>query len=409
MTYNLLNKSWTNLDSFELRLLLNKRIGGPGQYNGLHNKTEKLYLPLAGSSCKIGLTFHDKKIIAIEPGSTFDEAEWERVSEDIEKLLLFEPLKVGREYSFSSFRVQGSWRGDCSGVQILPPPNDAPRAHVEIADHPFILEFPIKGSGFSQITSHRRLREHRNLTLLLNVLLAGRMSLQPRRSDHFWARVPCDDNQPEIKWVEQFFFAKLGKTMLEELSAPSRKRLEEVESEEYYSNVGHDGEGLHVPSDLDQSICTYTALSARNREKFDRATFWLDMASCQWNIAVSASFAALVSAIESLTERGNKHKIKCPDCGNPTQHEVPGATRRFKNFFGIHAPDATKKQLDDMYSLRSGILHGSDLIQLDQDLAFGWDPPWGKERELLMGLWGLTGVALRHWLKNPNAAIAANR
>jgi hypothetical protein len=37
------------------------------------------------------------------------------------------------------------------------------------------------------------MREHRNLTLLLNVLLAGRTSLQPRRSDHFWASVPCED------------------------------------------------------------------------------------------------------------------------------------------------------------------------------------------------------------------------
>ena len=52
-----------------------------------------------------------------------------------------------------------------------------------------------------------------------------------------------------------------------------------------------------------------------------------------------------------------------------------------------------------MYSLRSGILHGSELMQLDQDLAFGWDPPWSDERELYEDLWGLTRVALRNWLK----------
>jgi hypothetical protein len=179
MTSNLLSTTWRNLDSFELRLLLDKRIGGPGQYDGLPNNPNKLYLPLAGSSCRIGLTFRDKKIIAIEPGPAFDAAHWGRVSEEIEKSLLAGPLKVGREYSFSSFRVLGSWRGDRSGVQIVPPPDDAPRAHVEMADHPFILEFPIKESDFWPITNHRRLREHRNLTLLLNVLLAGRTSLQP--------------------------------------------------------------------------------------------------------------------------------------------------------------------------------------------------------------------------------------
>jgi hypothetical protein len=52
-----------------------------------------------------------------------------------------------------------------------------------------------------------------------------------------------------------------------------------------------------------------------------------------------------------------------------------------------------------MYSLRSGILHGSELMQLDQDLAFGWDPPWWKERELHDELWTITRLAVRNWLK----------
>jgi hypothetical protein len=130
----------------------------------------------------------------------------------------------------------------------------------------------------------------------------------------------------------------------------------------------------------------------------------MDMASGQWNLSVSASFAALVSAIESLTEWGDTHQFECPICGKPTQHEVPGATRRFKDFFDIYAPGAIlAKRRDDMYSLRSGILHGSDLMQLDQDIAFGWDPPWWNERELHEELWGLARIALRNWLKNPPA------
>jgi len=38
-----------------------------------------------------------------------------------------------------------------------------------------------------------------------------------------------------------------------------------------------------------------------------------------------------------------------------------------------------------MYKLRSGILHGSDLMQLDQDLAFGFDPSDFNENELQKG------------------------
>ncbi len=404
MTDNLLRDKWTDLDSAELRLLLDERIGGPGQYHDRSNSPNKLYLPLAGPSCRIALTFREKEIVAIEPGPAFDAAEWERVSEEIEKSILAGPLKVGRDYSFSSFRVAGSWRGERSGVQILPPPDDTPRAHVEMAEHPFILESPIKVSDFWPVTNHRRIRDHRNLTLLLNVLLAGRTSLQPRRSEHFWARVPRDDGRHEIKWVQQFFFAKLGKIVIDELSAPVGEKLEEVEPEEYYTTVGHDGRGLRVPADLDKSIGCYAALSPENRAKFDRATFWIDMASRQWNISVSASFAALVSAIESLTKRGDIHQFRCPTCGKPAQHELPGATRRFKDFFDTYASGAAlARRRDDMYSLRSGILHGSELMQLDRDLAFGWDPPWWNERELHAELWGLTQIAMRNWLKNPPA------
>jgi hypothetical protein len=405
MASNLLSKTWTDLDSFELRLLLEKRIGGPGQYDGLPNNRNRLYLPLARSSCRIVLTFCDKKITAIEPGPAFDAAEWKRVSGEIEKSILISSSKVGREYSFSSFRVLGSWRGERSGVQILPPPDDAPHPPVERAEHPFILEFPIKASDFwPTITNHRRAQEHRNLTLLLNVLLAGRTSFQPRRSEHFWASVSWDGAHSEIKWVQQFFFAKLGEAVSDELSPPASKRLEQVEPEEYYTQVGHDGEGLRVPTDLDQAICNYMALPSGNRTKFDRATFWIDMASRQWNISLSASFAALVSAIESLTERGDIHQFQCPTCATPTQHEVPSATRRFKDFFDIYAPDpALLKRRDDMYSLRSGILHGGDLMQLDQDLAFGWDPPGWNERELHDELWSLARIALRNWLKKPAA------
>jgi hypothetical protein len=221
------------------------------------------------------LTFRKKQIVTIEPGPAFDASEWERVSDEIEKSILVGPMKVGREYSFSSFRVPHSWRGERSGVQILPPPDDTPRAEVEMAEHPFILEFPLQTCGSWQITNYRRLREHRTLTLLLNVLLAGRTSLQPRRSEHFWAYVSRDHDAQknkwfqklrqlffwctrrlsgapktdhEIKWVQQLFLAKLGDPVIDELSVPAAEQLEELEPEKYYTTVGHDGKPLRVPA-----------------------------------------------------------------------------------------------------------------------------------------------------------------
>lgn len=404
MSDNLLKHEWKDLDSAELMLLLYERVGMPGQYDESSGNPNKFYLPLARSSCRVSLTFCEKKIVAIEPGEAFDAAEWMKISREIEESILAGPLKVGREYSFNSFRVTGSWRGNHSGVQILPPPGHAPCADVEMADHPFILEFPIKATDCWPVTNHRRMREHRKLTLLLNVLLAGHTSFQSNRSAHFWASVLCDNGKYESKWVQKFFFAALDKIVCDDLSSPSDKQLEEVEPEEYYAKVGHDGKGLRVPADLDQSICCYMALSEENCVKLDRATFWMEMASRQWDTSMSVSFATLVSAIESLTERGDRHRFNCPICQQSTEHEVPGATERFRSIFEKYTPGDTVKGLrNKMYDLRSRILHGSELMQLDQDFYSGWHPPGWNERELNNELWGLTRIALRNWLKNPPA------
>jgi len=425
MNGNLLKDKWLNLDSAELRILLDKRIGGPGQYEDLPANPNSLHLPLGGPSCRLVATFDDKEIIELRPGPAFDTSEWSKISQEIDSSLLAGPIKVSRYWSFSSFRVLGSWRGAHSGIQILPPPDDAPSAPVELAAHPFILEFPIRTSEVSQITNHRMNLEHRRLTLLLNVLLMGRTSLLPQRPQNFWAcgapnreSRPVNSFQkllswwrrfrgqsaqpqtgPETQWVQENFCGNLGQILLDQLSPPAGSQLEELDPREYYNRLGHDGKGLRVPTDLDQSICIYKALSKEQHAKFDRATFWMDMASRQWTISVSASFAALVSAIESLTERGTAHSFDRPICSGPTQHEVPGPTQLFRDFFDTYASGPTlRRRRSEMYALRSGILHGNRLMQLDQDRAFGWDPPWFNEQELHRELWSLTSIALRNWL-----------
>jgi hypothetical protein len=386
MTVNLLRDSWRNLDSAELRFILLECIGKPGQYHGRDSNPNTFYLPLADSSCKIKLSFSDnKQIVAIEPCPAFDADQWGQVVKEIERT---GPYKIGRDISFSSFRVTGSWRGKRSGVQILPPPADAPQAPIEIAEHPFILEFPVKVSDLWQITNFRRMREHRQLTYLLNILLAGHTTLQPRRSRHLWATVlELGTASHEVKWVQESYFANIGEVVADELSPPAAETLEEVDPETYYATVGHDGRGLRVPADLDDSICCYIQLSKANREKFSRAAFWMDMASRQWTVSFSASFSSLAIAIESLGERTSL------------------ATARFRNFIERYAPGKSlENRRTDMYALRSDILHGSGLMEMDQDAHFGWAPPEQKEKDLMDELWGLTRIATRNWLKNPSPA-----
>jgi hypothetical protein len=209
----------------------------------------------------------------------------------------------------------------------------------------------------------------------------------------------------ESRWLQRFFWAPLGAPVTDALSPPAVEKLAEQEPESYFSNAGYDGNPLRVPTDLDDSLCRYRDLSGANRSKFDRAAFWMDIASRQWTSSVSSSFASLVSAIESLTDRGITHRVYCEKCHADRSHEVPGATERFRSFFETYAPGAAlRKRRTEMYELRSGILHGSYLMQMDQDLDFGWHPPESNEHELQNELWSITGLALRNWLKNPSAA-----
>jgi hypothetical protein len=221
------------------------------------------------------------------------------------------------------------------------------------------------------------------LTLLLNILLAGRTCVQPRRPRHLWATVPGDSSF-SVKWVQDFFFAKFGEAVIETASPLGTDRLKELTPDTYYTSVVHDGRNLEVPTDLDELICWYTQLTAQHRATFDRGCFWVDMAARQWTISFSASFASLVMAIEALGEHNKK------------------PTARFHDYLEQFAPGASlQDRRRKMYALRSDILHGSGLMGMDQDADFGWSPPEQGDKDLMEELWGLTKLSMRNWLQNP--------
>jgi hypothetical protein len=220
---------------------------------------------------------------------------------------------------------------------------------------------------------------------MLNTVLAGGTTLQNSRSDHLWGCFYRDGKQ-EVQWVQSSYFAPLGECVLDAPSPLAAERLEVIPANRYFDEVqGLDGRGLRLPSDLDESISRYYQLPTVRREEFDRAAYWLHMSSRLWTTSMSLSFGSLVSAVESLiNQRG------------------PGSTARFRNFLERYAPGVSQEaHRNEMYEVRSGIFHGSDLMTLDLDISYGWDPPWWNERELHEELSRLTRSVIRSWLRNP--------
>ena len=159
------------------------------------------------------------------------------------------------------------------------------------------------------------------------------------------------------------YLANFGVVVTAHLSPPATERIEEVDPDHITQRAVSMADACESRPTSTNRFVRFTQLSPENRAKFGRASFWMDMASRQWTMSFSACFASLVIAIESLTVRSD---------GRPTS--------RFRNFIETYAPGASLENANEMYSLRSAILHGSDLMEMDQDADFGWDPPNRRKR-----------------------------
>jgi hypothetical protein len=122
---------------------------------------------------------------------------------------------------------------------------------------------------------------------------------------------------------------------------------------------------------------------------------------------MGASFVAMVSAIEALVESERGHQGQCNSCGEEFFHRTPGPTEAFRRFLATHVSgDQLKNQRNDMYALRSGLVHGSVLMELDDERHSVWDPAQDHQRELWSELFGITRIAIRRWLKDPSHSAA---
>lgn len=395
---NLLPETWRDVDSHELRLLLKERIGGSGQYDLEISGDDPIHIPLAREECKLLLTYKKGYISEILAGPAFISSEWQAIVEEVEKTLRNGADVAARTIAFSSFRVLGVWASQNSSVRILPPPESAPKPQMEIAEHPFVLEYSYKSVVSESVTKYRANVAFQRITLLLNALLIGRTSSQPSSGTSMWTSRLVNE-VPHYEWSHQGYFASLADYPPTSELLATQSELASIPDVAYYGVIGLDGNGLRVPESLDDSLAKFFALDSVSAAKMTRALYWFDVAGRVYSLSMSASFAALVSSIEALTERGNEQNVLCPNCGHVVTRETPGATKRFVDLVGRLAPGASdKRSRDRIYELRSRVLHGSALMQLDELKFVGWDPPEWKEQVHHHQLWRLTSQILRGWL-----------
>jgi hypothetical protein len=141
---------------------------------------------------------------------------------------------------------------------------------------------------------------------------------------------------------------------------------------------------LVLPTTLGADIDRFHALDRPSRREFLRAAFWHHQARLLHHRSLSASFQALVQSIEVLA------------AATPTPD---GARKQFKAFLRdyIHGDwDGA----DDLYGLRSRIVHGNTLMLADEEgLGFHPNPRASDERERHLMAEQVSRAAAINWLR----------
>ena len=386
------------LDHYELLNLLGFHLGG-----SCTTEDNSVIYPCKDSYI-VKVRSKNDRILSIEPGPGFSKDKFASLKDKIRSTLFDSPGQVIRaDILFTSKPVKGCFRATNGQLQILPAPDHAPRPPVTIADHPFILEFPIKSSSDGFVTNNRAMRRALEWTWILNALLRASISRIGPRAQHLWGLVPSDPpgapKQEDVKWVQEYYAIDNLPIQYADFSPVGTDRIGEILHDEYYNSPFLAADVLVLPDSLSQMLDKTDRLPFAERQRFLRAVRWFYAARYLHFHLISSCFVALVCAIESLTP-GPEQQIICPEC---KKDRSPGPTQRFQDFVETYAPtsDPQGRNKKWLYKIRSDLAHGRDLLRFDSS---PWD--WSlnttsmTEREALDDLFSIARKIIVNWLRN---------
>jgi len=271
---------------------------------------------------------------------------------------------VWRDVLFSDLPLtEGYWRyGD--DWQIVPAPPAAPRAAFAIAQHPFVIEIRLRRHGDDlRLQAQARACRAWELHLILSLVLRGRIHRYGERAHHLWALVG-----DRAEYVQTGFFIPDWLRQSDDFTrVQDMPTLREVPDAEYTSHRGISTEDVfEVPDVLRPLLDRYHAVDPRLRDVFLKACYWYERSGAAWDMSVSLGHIAAVNAVESLMPA--EEVDRCPTCG---LNRAPGTTRRFIAFVDRHAAAVPDDDRSQIYVLRSALVHGGRLLDIDTP------GPWG--------------------------------
>lgn len=351
------------------------------------------------------IRYKDGVITKLEAGPGFSRSEFNSLKERAQSELADSPGNlVMRHVLFSCPPpVRGYFRSASSTIQILPAPPEAPRPHFTHADHPFILEFPVKRSTNTFVTQNRSLRGMLEWTWILNALLRSTITCIGPRMRNLWVLCSDDaDGAPKhshVKYAQEFYMIDGLIIQRDDFTTPSWSQISLIPHDRYYDRAYHPSQDeLVLPESLSEMLDMIAGLAPDERRRFMRAVEWLYVARALWDHHISSYYIALISAIESLAYRSVPRR-PCEKCGNDTS---PGPTQRFQEFVERFGPrsEASESNKKWLYRLRSDIVHGRGLLYIDEaPWDFSFNTSWLQDRSAYAELSYLVRETLVNWLR----------
>lgn len=303
--------------------------------------------------------------------------------------------------------------------QMLPTPPSAPKTPFLAGKHPFLLQYSYVSSSHPLVDARRRQRLGTIYLRLLNLFIYGSISLPSLSPLFTWVIENTESPEKVVSAYRQqgyLYPGFNGKAQgFSELNGiPPLCCVLEPE----YDYQASRSNALLVSSTLTESLDRAFSLCRKDFDAFYMAVSWFSQADALWHVSRSASYIALVTAMERLMPKAEKcpacqqtltDRIEtCSACGQP-QYSIGKTFRRFLDHYvpGIEGMASERKVL---YAVRSHLAHGLNLFGSDlEPWNFLFDTKAREEDQLHRNLAGIVRTALCNWLREKSAVSIARR
>jgi hypothetical protein len=384
----------SNVDQGELEQLFLSFFG-----SGAHPSPKEITHGRQGAGVALRVLYNnDGKLqkVLVGPNALPDDVEQLRNKIDAE-LLTDGQLRVRRQVLFSSVPANGYFRYK-DRFQIIPVPQEAPRPGQFVGQHPFILEYAVRTSPDFMITSFRQRKLAREVELVLSTLLYLHVfSLGSEARKHWVIDYQNDEVALPSKFLQEGYAWHGSVADAADFSATKGTQpMASLPIDQYYGRPGLSVDSfLDVPANLTPQLDKFYALNTVDCDKFLRASYWFQHANTVFTHSKSASFVALVSAIEAIMPE-REGDTRCPECNS---HIGPSITKRFVDLVESLIPDSgiSEKDRKRFYWTRSALAHGGKLLAADHN-AWSFTPKALGEDFDVRNVWRIVRAVLHNWL-----------